>query len=358
MTVIVRNIILFQLILLSCLVSTAEAKNVTSLEGQAEVVLTKILNEQLGLGTSTAQKSSQSKQSNVEVSNDLADGDIRTLPSLNEPVIDQAHILSDSEKQLLTKKLFEIHQQAKAQIGIIIVPTTGQEDIFDYAMRVAEAWKLGSAQNDNGLLITVAINDRRIQILTGYGLEGILPDIVLNRIIRESITPNFKEGHFVQGLFAGVEQIEHILNMDPEIAEKSAKELQERQAQALVEQDARERVFSLSFIILFGGVIASYALGNRLSATLAGIIAVISSVINGVGLITSILIGCGIFFLIITAIAQLLFKIILTMLANGNGRGGSGGRGGGSGGFGGGSSGGGYRGGGGRFGGGGASGSW
>jgi uncharacterized protein len=55
----------------------------------------------------------------------------------------------------------------------VIVPTTGQEDIFDYALRVGEKWQLGSSKRDNGLLIAVAINDHRIQILTGYGLEGI-----------------------------------------------------------------------------------------------------------------------------------------------------------------------------------------
>jgi Beta-propeller domains of methanol dehydrogenase type len=71
----------------------------------------------------------------------------------------------------------------------VIVPTTGQEDIFDYAMRVAEKWQLGSAKRDNGILMAIAVNDHRIQILTGYGLEGIMPDIIVSRIIRNQITP-------------------------------------------------------------------------------------------------------------------------------------------------------------------------
>lgn len=124
---------------------------------------------------------------------------------------------------------------------MVIVPTTGQEDIFDYSMRVAEAWQLGSAKRDNGLLMTIAINDRRIQILTGYGLEGVLPDIVAGRIINDKITPYFKQGQYAQGIDSGLEEIERILNLDPEVAAQAAQELKQRQEQALQEQQAREK---------------------------------------------------------------------------------------------------------------------
>ncbi|WP_227510366.1 TPM domain-containing protein [Acinetobacter equi] len=344
---IIHIFMIFQLIFLLS-TSLVWAENTTTLDQSAEqVVVKQILDTQKNKESSSAQSpNTELSNKNISVQNDLAEGQIRELPSLTAPVVDQAHILSIEEKQAIEQKLSVIYKQAKAQIGVVIVPTTGQEDIFDYSMRVAEAWKLGSAKNDNGILITVVINDRRIQIVTGYGLEGILPDIVLNRIIRQYISPEFKEGQLAQGLMSGIVQIENILNMDPDVAEQSATELKERQEQALLEKEGRERIFEGTLIILLVGIVASYAIGNRLSATLAGCVGMIMGLINGIGILSSILLGFGIFFLLITAIAHTLFKIILSALSKGGGSGGGS------------SGGGGYRGGGGRFGGGGASGSW
>ena len=297
--------------------------------------------------TSNSQNVEQENVQPLQVENDLADGEtIRTLPTLNEPVIDQANILSASEKQQISARILKLNEQAKAQIGVVIVPTTGQEDIFDFAIRVAEQWKLGSEKQDNGLLMAIAINDRRIQIAPGYGLEGVLPDIVASRIIRNNITPYFKQNQFAQGIDAGLAEIENILNMDPEVAVQAALELKERQAQALHEQQAKEKTFNTALIILITGIIGSFVVGKRLSASTAAVAGTVAGLVNGAGLLTSLLIGGGIFFLLITTIAQVLFQAILS---------GSGDRGGGSGG---GFGGGGYRGGGGGFGGGGASGSW
>jgi len=269
----------------------------------------------------------------------MADGQsIRALPTLNEPVIDQANLLSAAEKQAISRKILQLHDFGKAQVGIIIVPTTGQEDIFSFAMRAAEQWQLGSAKRDNGLLMAVAVNDRRMQILSGYGLEGVLPDIVLSRIIRNQITPYFKQNQYAQGIQSGLDEIEKILNMDPEVAAQAA--------QALHEQQAKEKTFSTALFILIAGIIGSYIFGRRLSAAVAAAAGVTAGLVNGAGLLTSLLIGGGIFFLLITALAQVIFQAVL---ASGRGRGGSGGGFGGAGG---------YRGGGGGFGGGGASGSW
>lgn len=289
--------------------------------------------------------SEQQAASSAQVANDLADGNIRQLPSLNTPVIDQANILSDSDKQALSQHILKLHEQSKAQIGVVIVSTTGQEAIFDYAMRVAEQWQLGTAKRDNGLLMVIAINDRKIQILTGYGLEGVLPDIVAGRIIRNEITPYFKQAEYAQGIQSGLNEIERILNLDPEIAQQAAQELQEQQAQALHEQKARSQFWTYALIIIVVGAFASMMVGKRLSAATAGVAGVVAGLVSGVGVLTSLLVGAGIFLLLVTSLAQLILQI----LAAGSGRGSGGG------GFGGG---GGYRGGGGGFGGGGASGSW
>lgn len=287
---------------------------------------------------------STSNQTASSVKNDLADGQIRQLPSLNEPVIDQAKVLSTNEKQNLEAKIRNIYNQGRAQIGVIIVPTTGAEGIFDFAMRTAEQWKLGSAKQDNGLLIAVAVNDRKIHIATGYGLEGVLPDIMVSRIIRNQITPYFKSGQYGQGIQAGVMEIERILNLDPEIAKQAADELKARQDQAIQEQEAKDRTMTTAIIILIVGIFASFIIGNRLSASVAGVTAFAAGLIYGSGILMSLVLGFGIFFLLITSLAQLIFQMFLS----GGGRGGSGGFGGGGG----------YTGGGGGFGGGGASGSW
>nr|WP_228146216.1 TPM domain-containing protein [Acinetobacter sp. ANC 4648] len=275
--------------------------------------------------------------------NDMADGEsIRQLPTLNQPVIDQANVLSVAQKQDLEQRIRALYNQGKAQIGIVIVPTTGQESIFDYAMRIAQQWQLGSAKQDNGLLIAVAVNDHRIHIATGYGLEGVIPDIIASRIIQNQITPFFKQGQYAQGLEAGLTEIERILNLDPEIAQQAAEDLKQRQAQALHEQQAKEQIFTTAMIILIVGILASFMVGNRLSASVAGVTTFAAGLIYGAGIVMSLVLGFGVFFLLITSVAQLILQIFLA----GGGRGG-GGRGGG-----------GYSGGGGGFGGGGASGSW
>lgn len=299
--------------------------------------------------TANPQQAPQSPSQNVpQVANDMAEGETtRNIPTLNQPVVDQAKVLSAAEKQNLEQQIRDIYRQGKAQIGIIIVPTTGQEGIFDFAMRVAEQWKLGSAKQDNGLLIAVAVNDQKIHIATGYGLEGVLPDIMVSRIIRNQITPDFKQGQYAQGLQAGVNEIERILNLDPEIAKQAADELKARQTQALQEQEAKDRTLTTAMVILVIGIFASFIVGNRLSAAVAGVTATAAGLIYGSGIVMSLVLGFGIFFLLITSLAQLIFQMFLS----GGGRGGSSG----GGGFGGG---GGYSGGGGGFGGGGASGSW
>ena len=347
------------ILLASFFVPSAYAETATAVDTEEAVILKKIIqpNQQTNSTTSaeagsTAQRSapetsSATANSNIPtVENDMAEGEsIRQLPTLNAPIIDQANILSPAEKSQLESQIRNMYDQGKAQIGIVIVPTTGQESIFDFAMRTAEAWKLGSAKQDNGLLIAVAVNDRRLHIATGYGLEGVIPDIIASRIIRDQITPYFKAGQYGQGLVSGVTEIERILNLDPQIAQQAADELKERQAQALHEQQAKEKTLSSVFFILIAGIVASFIIGNRLSASVAGVTAFAASLIFGSGILMSLIFGIGIFFLLFTSIAQLIFRAFLS----------GAGRSGGGGGFGGG---GGYSGGGGGFGGGGASGSW
>ncbi len=281
----------------------------------------------------------------TDVANTAGSDSLVTLSNLNSPIIDQANILSPAEKQQLSQQILQLYQQGKAQVGIVIVRSTGPESIFDFAMRVGEQWKLGSNKTDNGVVIAVAVDDRRIHIATGYGLEGVLPDIVVGQIIRNQVTPAFKQGQFALGIQQALSEIEQILNLDPQIAKQAAEELQQRQQQAVSEQKAKDKIMSTGLVIFFIGTFASMAVGKKVSAATSGVTGFAAGMIYGSGFITSLLVGFGLFFLIVTPLAQLILQAVLS------------GRGGGGGGRGGGSSGG-YGGGGGRFGGGGASGSW
>lgn len=322
------------------------AETATATDTEEVIVAREILQPKTNQNTQ-AQNTETTAASQPQISNDMAEGQLqRDLPSLNEPVIDQANLLSPAEKQQLSQRIQKLYNEGKGQIGVVIIPTTGQEDIFDYSMRVAERWQLGSAKRDNGLLMTIAINDRRIQILTGYGLEGVLPDIVAGRIIHDKITPYFKQGQYAQGIDSGLTEIERILNLDPEIAAQAADEIKERQEQAYQAQKANKATFSSVLFIIVAGVIGSMIFGRKLSAATAAVAGTAAGLVNGMGLLASLMIGAGIFFLLITSIAQLILHAFLA----GGSRGGGSGRGG----FGGG----GFGGGGGGFGGGGASGSW
>ena len=329
------------------MVVPVSAETATATDTEEVIVAREILQKPAVTNSQTAQTDTEvTPAQQPQIANDMAEGQIqRELPSLNEPVIDQANLLSPAEKQAISQRILNLHNAGKGQIGVVIVPTTGQEDIFDYSMRVADAWQLGSAKRDNGLLMTIAINDRRIQILTGYGLEGVLPDIVAGRIINDKITPYFKQAQYAQGIDSGLAEIERILNLDPEIAAQAADELKERQEQAYQAQKASKATFSSVLFIIVAGVIASMIFGRKLSAATAAVAGTAAGLVNGMGLIASLMIGAGVFFLLVTSLAQLILHAFMA----GGGRGG-----GGRGGFGGG----GFGGGGGGFGGGGASGSW
>jgi uncharacterized protein len=333
---------------LICCSSLVFAETATATDQDAEeiIVAREILQKKPEQTQTTAQPTTPVQQ--PQINNDIAENETRVLPSLNAPVIDQANLLNAEQKQAISERILQLYHEGKGQVGIVIVPTTGQEDIFSYSMRVAEAWQLGSAKRDNGLLMVIALNDRKIQILTGYGLEGMMPDIVASRIIHDDITPYFKEARYAEGIESGITEIQRILNLDPEIAAQAADELRERQEQAYQAQKANESTLTMVMFIVVAGVIGSMIFGKKLSASTAAVAGTAAGLLNGMGLIASIMIGAGVFFLLITSLAQLILQAFL----QGGGRSGGGGRGRG------GSGGGGFGGGGGGFGGGGASGSW
>ena len=108
----------------------------------------------------------------------------QTLPVPRNHVEDRANVMDTASERRIDGYLTELEQKTGAQIIVLTIDTTGGEDIFGFAMRHAETWKLGQKGKDNGLLIAVAVKDRKYQILPGYGLEGVLPDAWLH-LVRE-----------------------------------------------------------------------------------------------------------------------------------------------------------------------------
>src|SRR4051812_1534308 len=125
------------------------------------------------------------------------------VPPLTGRVVDQTGTLSAGDIAALTQTLRGLELRKGSQIAVLIVPTTEPETIEQYAIRVAEAWKIGRKKVDDGALLVVAKNDRRLRIEVGYGLEGALTDVTSKRIIDEDITPKFKAGDFAGGGSAG-----------------------------------------------------------------------------------------------------------------------------------------------------------
>ncbi len=266
------------------------------------------------------------------------------VPPLSSRVTDLTGTLSGGVVNRIESKLAAFEAKKGSQIAVLIVPTTQPEEIEQFSIRVADAWKLGRKGVEDGVILLVAKNDRRVRIEVGTGLEGALPDAIANRIVDETIVPHFKSNDYDGGIEAGVDRIISVVDGEP-----------------LPEPDRRweNRGIGLEHalpVLLVGVIVVSGILrslfgrlfGSLATGGVAGFIAWMISHLLPIGL------GAG--------VIGFLFAMMLGSsrgwVAGGGGwgsglGGGFGGRGGGFGG-----GGGGFSGGGGGFSGGGASGSW
>ncbi|HMV43316.1 MAG TPA: TPM domain-containing protein [Leptospiraceae bacterium] len=129
------------------------------------------------------------------------------VPYLSGRVVDEAGILSEETKSSLEKKLIEQEKKTSNQLVVLTIPSLEGEVLEDYSIKVATTWKLGQKGKDNGVLLLIAKDDRKLRIEVGYGLEGTLTDVMCSRIIRNEITPSFKRGDFSGGVEKGVDSI-------------------------------------------------------------------------------------------------------------------------------------------------------
>lgn len=141
--------------------------------------------------------------------------DAAAIPPLHARVTDITGTLTAQQTQELEQRLAALEQRKGAQLAVLIVPTTQPDTIEDYAVRVFDQWKLGRKNVDDGVLLIVAKDDRRVRIEVAYGLEGAIPDAAASRIIREYITPRFRQGDYYGGIGDAVGVLTQLIDGEP-----------------------------------------------------------------------------------------------------------------------------------------------
>ncbi len=260
------------------------------------------------------------------------------VPPLKARITDLTGTLNSGQLASLESELRAFEQRKGSQIAVLVLASTRPETIEQYAMRVAERWKIGRAKVDDGVILIIAKNDQRLRIEVGYGLEGAIPDVVAKRVIREVISPNFLANDFYGGIRDGAQTLMKLIEGEklPPAARAQGSTIDDYQSLFIV---------LLIVVAVAGGVLKAVmgrVLGSAATGVAAGFVAWAIAGALGAAVIAGI-IG---------------FFIALTGGGRGHFTGGFGGGGLGSGGGGFGGGGGGFGGGGGGFGGGGASGGW
>ena len=249
------------------------------------------------------------------------------IPPLKTRVTDLTATLTAEQTSALESKLAAFEQRKGSQLAVLLVPTTQPETVEQYSIRVTDQWKLGRKGVDDGVLLLIAKDDRKLRIEVGRGLEGALPDAIGKRIIDEYIVAPFKQGDFNAGINAGIDRIIKIVDGEPLPAPKA------KGSGASFGDTLENSLGWGALLVVFLGGILRAIFGVFVGSLIAGVVAGVAAVFLGVGAVVSFVVGIIVFVLSLIGISFL-------------------------GGGGGGSSVGSWGGGGGGFGGGGASGSW
>jgi len=137
------------------------------------------------------------------------------VPNLTQRITDLTNTLSAEQLSHVEEILTTLEKTEGSQLAVLIVPTSKPESIEAFSLRVVEKWKLGRKGTDDGVLLLVAKDDRKIRIEVGYGLEGAITDLSAGRIIKEYITPEFRQGRFYNGILAGTGQVANLIKGEP-----------------------------------------------------------------------------------------------------------------------------------------------
>lgn len=137
----------------------------------------------------------------------------QVVSELESPLNDFTNTFNDYERKQLYRKLKSINNEGLLDVGLVVVPTTGNMSIYDYATKIADAWSLGSLKKNNGLLILMAMENKEIYIISGAGVWEQLDDKTLNIIINSVMVPSFKEGNYEEGISRGLDALVSVFDL-------------------------------------------------------------------------------------------------------------------------------------------------
>jgi uncharacterized protein len=183
------------------------------------------------------------------------------VPTLENPVVDSAKIISSSTNKMVTEIIRNIAQSYGSEVAVVTIPNLKDETLEEFGIRIATKWKLGRKGIDDGVLLIIATELKEIRIEVGHGLEGAIPDIIAYRIIHEEILPYFKRGDLDAGIISGVNAIAKII---------SGEELPPPTTSQTGKTGSGSILFTFLLIIGFvGGMILTQFLGRELGAVTA-----------------------------------------------------------------------------------------
>jgi uncharacterized protein len=142
----------------------------------------------------------------------VAQNSIPEVPKLQTSLYDNAGVLNSNQQKNLERKLLRYSDSTSTQIVVVTLTDIGGNEISSYGVELAHKWGIGQKGKDNGILLLVAVKERKVTIQNGYGVEHLLTDALSSRIIRNVITPNFKQGDYYGGLDQATDAIFQILN--------------------------------------------------------------------------------------------------------------------------------------------------
>lgn len=184
----------------------------------------------------------------------------QTFPALSGRVVDQARLLDRETEAALTQKLTALETDTGDQLVVVTLNSLQGYEIEEYGYRLGRHWGIGQKEGDNGVLLIVAPNERKVRIEVGYGLEPILTDALSAQIIQDSILPAFRTSAFQKGVTDGVDAIDTQLRLDPVEAQARAEAAQATRPEAPV---GPMIVVFLVFLFLFLALLGSASRGRR-----------------------------------------------------------------------------------------------
>lgn len=173
------------------------------------------------------------------------------LPSPAGFVNDFAHVLSSDDRGKLEALFFELDSRTTAEVAVVTIDTTQPRDIESYAVSLFEKWGIGKKGKDNGILLLVALKDRKVRIEVGYGLEGAVPDALAKQIISGIIIPSFKKGEYAKGIVAGSVAVVNLVAKEYNVTLAGFKDLPAASSPQKI-SPLVSLFFLLFFIMMFG----------------------------------------------------------------------------------------------------------